>query len=370
MTKTKIKMDEKLKKVLRRICELQPHWSKENTPEMQERGTLINKELTRELKTRERSLASKMGLYGSDFGVGSSDGMGSKTEAPWARFHSERMSPRASDGYYAVIHFKRDGSGLYLTLGCGSTSWVKGSLVTLKEELLKQKTEIARKIVVSEHGDLGSFIDQITLGVKNKLPKAFEQATVLSKFIGYEDINETNFEPLLEQLAIYLKSVYEGQSVGFDLTQADQQLIEIERTIKSRKIVRGSQGFGLTAKEKKAVEICAMKVTEKWLKAHGYRTEDTSATKPYDLLATKDEQEIFVEVKGTTSTDPNAVLMTANEVNLHRENKGSSALAIVSSIKLHKGDEPRATEGLLDIQIGWDIDQWELTPTAYRVERT
>ena len=65
---------------------------------------------------------------------------------------SERMSPRASDGYYAVIR-QKDGSGLYLTLG-----WFhvlgEGFLVTLKEDLLKQKTEIARNIVVSEHIDL------------------------------------------------------------------------------------------------------------------------------------------------------------------------------------------------------------------------
>ena len=111
----------------------------------------------------------------------------------------------------------------------------------------------------------------------------------------------------------------------------------------------------------------AMKVTEEWLRSHGYKTKDTSASKPYDLLATKDGQEIFVEVKGTTSTDPNTVLMTLVSKSSQKE-QGSSALAIVSSIKLHKVGEPHATEGQLDIQIGWDIDQWELTPTAYRGE--
>ena len=60
----------------------------------------------------------------------------------------------------------------------------------------------------------------------------------------------------------------------------------------------------------------------------------------------------------------------SNEVNLHKEKKGETALAIVSSIKLTKGENPIASEGQLDMQIGWDIDQWERVPTAFRLERT
>ena len=44
--------------------------------------------------------------------------------------------------------------------------------------------------------------------------------------------------------------------------------------------------------------------------------------------------------------------MTANEVELHRKEKGHTALAIVSSIKLTKGEKPTATGGILDMQIG------------------
>ena len=50
--------------------------------------------------------------------------------------------------------------------------------------------------------------------------------------------------------------------------------------------------------------------------------------------------------------------------------KRETALAIVSSIKLTKGENPIASEGQLDMQIGWDIDQWERVPTAFRLERT
>lgn len=58
--------------------------------------------------------------------------------------------------------------------------------------------------------------------------------------------------------------------------------------------------------------------------------------KPFDILATNADAKIMVEVKGTTSEDPSSILMTANEVKLHNEKKGQTALAIVSAIKLPK----------------------------------
>lgn len=61
--------------------------------------------------------------------------------------------------------------------------------------------------------------------------------------------------------------------------------------------------------------------------------------------------------------------MTANEVNLHKERKGQTALAIVSSILLTKGAEPLADGDRQDMQVGWDIDEWKTVPTAYRLER-
>ena len=102
---------------------------------------------------------------------------------------------------------------------------------------------------------------------------------------------------------------------------------------------------------------------------NAYSTKDQSSTQPYDILAQKNGEKIFVEVKGTTSQDPSAILMTANEVDLHKQNKGKTALAIVSAITLVKGSEATAHGGNLDMKIGWDIEEWKLTPTAFRVEK-
>ena len=174
---------------------------------------------------------------------------------------------------------------------------------------------------------------------------------------------------MLSILAEYLATVYDAQSAGFDLKEADQNQIDIEKTINPKKGGISSQGFGLTAEEKKAVELHAMSITTDWLKNNGYKTTDTSANNPFDILAEKDQNEIFVEVKGTTSFDPNAIMMTSNEVELHYSKKGQTALAIVSSIKLKKGEIPEASGGSIEILIGWDIEEWSITPTAYRIER-
>ena len=359
-----------LNQTLKSICELQPHYSNKNTPEMQERGRLINRELTACLRSLSELLSKELGTYGDDFFVSSSDGIGSKTEAPWARFCSKRMSPSPRDGYYVVIHFKRDGSGIYLTLGCGSTAWRNGALVRLKPEQISKKTKAAVNALVSRYGKINTFTDEINLGAKNPLPKSFEQATAIAKFINYNQIDETDLEILLVELARYLKTVYDDvQATGADLSEADQAQIEIENVLKPKRARKGAQGFGLNSAEKRVVELRAMQIATEWLLSQGYETTDTSANESYDILAKRNGSSLFVEVKGTTSQDPLSILMTANEGALHQENKGQTALAIVSAIKLQKGTEPKASSGKLDMNIGWDIDDWVATPTAYRLEK-
>lgn len=359
-----------MKETLKKICNLQPHYSHKNTPEMKERGLLINSVLKSNLENLEEVLAPSLGNYGGDFSVSSSDGQGNKVEAPWVRFCSEKMSPNARNGYYVVIHFKKDGTGLYLTLGCGSSTLKNGSIVTLSKALLNTKTNVARNAIIKAHGNIEIFSDIIDLGGRTPLVKSFENATVISKFIPIHDIDTTDIEGLLFILGSYLHTVYDVvQSIGADLTEADQSQFEIEKLIRPQRASKGAQGFGLNAAEKRAVELRAMQVTNNWLVAHGYETKDTSSREPFDILATRSGCKLIVEVKGTTSQDPSSILMTANEVNLHKERKGQTALAIVSSILLTKGAEPLADGGRLDMQVGWDIDEWKAVPTAYRLER-
>lgn len=358
-----------MQEILKRICELQPSYSPNNTPEMQERGVLIRQKLRDAVASLSPGLAAQLGPYGVDFGVEASDGIGRKTEAPWVRFHSNVMSPSPQDGYYVVIHFKRDGSGVYLTLGCGSTIWNGRSLKRLKPAELREKTVLAKQAVMDVHGAVSAYEDQIDLGANAVLPRTFEQATSLARFIPISSLDNLDIEAHLNQLAVYLKTVYDAQSLGFDLSQADQAQEDIERVLSPKKGRKGSQGYGLSSVEKRAVELRAMDLAKAWLHDQGYSAKDTSKNKPYDFLAEKGNTKLFVEVKGTTSSDPSAVLMTANEVELHQARKGETALAIVSSIKLQKGTEPKASGGTLNMMVGWDIDTWSLSPTTYRVEK-
>ncbi len=85
-----------------------------------------------------------------------------------------------------------------------------------------------------------------------------------------------------------------------------------------------------------------MEVTHEYLSKLGYKLKDTSAKNPFDYLATKGEEAIKVEVKGTTSGLVDSIMMTSNEVNLHTNEAGTTALAIVSEIEfIERGENTK-----------------------------
>ena len=87
-------------------------------------------------------------------------------------------------------------------------------------------------------------------------------------------------------------------------------------------------------------------------------------------LAKRYQEAIKVEVKGTTSSNVDSVTMTHNEVNLHIQEKGKTALAIVSGIKLtNRGENPTCEGGILEFINGWDIEKWIQKPITYQVFR-
>ncbi len=62
--------------------------------------------------------------------------------------------------------------------------------------------------------------------------------------------------------------------------------------------------------------------------------------------------------------------MTSNEVDLHRSEKGHTALIIVSSIKLSRDCEvPTASGGQVEPHLRWDIDLWVSEPMAFKVAK-
>lgn len=360
-----------LKDILKKICELQTKYSSHNTPEMQERGQLIRNNLTSEIRNRIPLLKPAFDSIFDDLAVEGSDGIGRKTEAPWVRLYSKEMSPNAREGFYLVIHFAADGSGVFITVGCGSTIWRAGDLTPVSDEELKARTSWARKIIQNRWKSLDPFIDEIHIGAKAPLPKTFEKATAFAKKISVDKIDNSTLEKLILNAAERLGEIYIAQLEKRDISPGDQDAEEVAFIANPLKVKSGKQGIGLSFAERRAIEIHAMHCALKFLRKEGFICKDTSATESFDILATKDKESFKVEVKGTTSDICNSVLMTKNEVNLHRNEKGSTALVIVSQVRLSRdGSKISTSGGSLEALIGWDIDKWISEPIAFHVSRS
>lgn len=355
---------------LERICQLQPEYSAANTPAMQERGRLVRTDLKAEVERLGRRLASALGAFGDDLHVDASDGIGRKTELPWVRFCSRRMSPNPTEGFYCVTHFSTDGSAVHITVGCGSSRFHNGSSVPLPDHELDAQTAWARQVVIEEFGTLVPFNDPPDFGARRPLPISFQRATAISHRVAYADIRTTDFGRLFEEAAQRLRPIYAAQATGRNLTDADQRELEIEAALNPLSRPSGRQGYGLSAPARRAVERHAMEVAAEFLRNNGYAVRDTSATRPFDFEATLNGVLTKVEVKGTTSDRADGILMTANEVALHRNEKGSTALVIVSSIRLSEQNGAYACSGgNVEWLLGWDIDEWFHEATAFRVTR-
>jgi hypothetical protein len=139
----------------------------------------------------------------------------------------------------------------------------------------------------------------------------------------------------------------------------------IANSVESAINPRRKFGRRFTAEENAAIEERAVFVTRERFEEKGYETKDVGAYESYDVHATKDQEVVKVEVKGTT-TDGAAVVLTRNEVNLHRLEHPHNALAVVRNITLDRsGDRPVATGGELKLEIPWEINEDGLSPIAY-----
>jgi hypothetical protein len=360
-----------MKDTLAKICSLQTQYSSKNTPEMQERGHLIRTELAQELRNRIPTLQAAFDDVFDDLAVEGSDGIGRKTEAPWVRLFSRAMSPNPREGFYLVIHFAADGSAVFFTVGCGSTIWSGGDLRPVSDIELKRRTSWARSVIEHRWKTIAPYHDQIVLGANAPLPRTFEKATAIARRIPVERLGETDLEQLLFGAAERLGEIYLAQLDQRDISQGDQDADEIVAITRPLKPQRRRQGTGLTATDRKVVELRAMSLAIEHLTADGFQCQDTSSTESFDLLASKDGSTIKVEVKGTTSDICDSILMTKNEVDLHRREKGATGLVIVSKIHLDRANpaQPIATGGTVESIMRWDIDQWKSDPIAFQISR-
>ena len=174
--------------------------------------------------------------------------------------------------------------------------------------------------------------------------------------------------PLPKKAAQYILKL--GNLEIPDIQNFNEEIpISIEEAKKNKKPKKGGQGFGLSPKEKKAVELHAMDKVEKIWKKNGWKVEDVSMIKGgCDFKFSKDNEVVYCEVKGTT-TAGESIILTSREVEKMKERYPNSALYVVYGIRLDKSkDPPVATFGSVKKKYPWEIKDNKLKAKDYYYE--
>lgn len=166
-------------------------------------------------------------------------------------------------------------------------------------------------------------------------------------------------------LADRLKELWSDHLVGIGRS-ASPEVSDAIAAVESVSNPRRKFGRRFTAEENTAIEERAVLVTRKHFEDElGYKTEDVGAYESYDVRATKGQEVVKVEVKGTT-TDGAEIVLTRNEVKLHRADYPNNALAVVRNIALDRsGDQPVASGGELVLVMPGSINEGDLVPFAF-----
>jgi hypothetical protein len=353
------------------VLELQKLWSWKNTPEMQKRGVLIRKQIPQWMNSFESRLRRAIGAHARSFGIEGSDGVGRKAQVPWVRLYSKAHSESAQHGWYCVLLFHAQGAGFYLCLCHGSTEGAE--LKSRSPEQLQRFIRWAREKLAEQLNGIADLQLSIDLGAdKTDLGVSYAHGTVAAKW--YPAARLPAGEKLKEDICAFaecLAFLYDQSDLG-RLPEGEPPEVEISlRTIEavsrplSKRLAKG-QGFGLRPEERKVVELHAMKMAREHFVSEGYQVKDLSATESFDLRITQAAHSFQVEVKGTTGLSE-SIMLTANEVDLHRAAHPHNALFVVSEIQLNRRSKrPVASGGISRIFQPWEIDLSALVPAAFR----
>jgi Domain of unknown function (DUF3883) len=126
------------------------------------------------------------------------------------------------------------------------------------------------------------------------------------------------------------------------------------------------QGFLLDSTLRKALEGHAMDAAKRFFKSRGFRWEDHSKNKPYDLRCSRGKVVLHVEVKGT-QTDGREIILTPGEVEFGRSHKGRMALFVLHSIQVSEGDDGFVLSGgERHLILRWSVDPRALKPVSFK----
>lgn len=351
------------------VCTLQLEHSSENTPAMARRGDLIRNVIPAEMRTWPATSSAAVLPFKGRLNVQGRDGTGLKTFVPWVRIHSPELSPSAQKGWYVVYLFRQDGSGVSICISHGSTRFDGGDFKPRSQAEASALMEWARGMFSSEAGAIG--LEQgVDLKSSEKLSKAYESTTAFSKFYPVDDLpSEAKFmQDALNAVAL-LGQIYRALELGKEPDAEPPEISAVKAAIEGAARPTSAQsssgqGFGLTGPERKLVEDHAMAMAEAWLLAQGYTNiRDVHSSHSCDFMAMYEGTEHFIEVKGTTA-GLGKVLLTANEVELHRREHPHNVLIVVYDINLLE-TRSKADGGKMEVYEQWDIEGVQLKALSY-----
>jgi len=125
------------------------------------------------------------------------------------------------------------------------------------------------------------------------------------------------------------------------------------------------KGLGLSAAERKIIEMHAVTLAKEHFKMLGYsKIEDVGNYESFDLKVQKETETLYVEVKGTT-TNGDSIVLTRNEVDLHLRVFPNNALFLVTQIQINQGDDLQASGGVIKVLSPWKIVEENLSVIAF-----
>ncbi|MFF4040671.1 MrcB family domain-containing protein [Streptomyces sp. NPDC001816] len=365
-------MDDLLGKVL----ELQPSWTAANTEKMQERGVIVRQLLPDLLRADGDRLSTALGISLDDLGVEGRDGTGLKSEIPWVRVFGREESPSSTIGWYVVYLFSASGRRVYLSLNQGTTIWTGGVFKPRRLEDLRARVDWALPQLAEATTERPDLCGTIELDARTPLGRGYEPGNVLA--IGYERDQMPPQETLLEDLrfmAGLLGTLYKAERLAPyvpgdptpEVVEAEQSAAKTagRRTRSGSRPGRSGQGFLLTSGERRAIERHSVRMTAEHFEAQGWKVKDVGDKESFDLLLTRGERRLHVEVKGTTSAGLE-VILTRAEVEKQRKYYPDNALVVVHSIELDRtGEEPATSGGVLHCTSPWVVEDADLTVISY-----
>ena len=351
---------------------------------MQRRGVLIRKEIASSLNENFDRFKSNYETAIEDLWVQGKDGEGNKAEIPWVRLGSKEQSPSAMKGWYVVFLFAATGSNCYLSLGHSSMiyegdSTEKRYQKPLPPELANEMMRWGREKLQLNEIKVPRLKFKMELEAKGILAEAYNRTSLCGFEYSRQNIPNdeqiiSDVEFLLEMLSrIYRLQETDATIPGSESPEHQEAVAAIAQAAGRDLTGPRRQGRSrLPQAHKKVIEERAVEVAMKYLKEKGFTNiSDVGKTHSYDIAAKQNGVDFYIEVKGTMSLGEKVVL-TKNEVLLHREEHPNNALIVVSEIDLDRTEPPSATGGKILFISPWKIEDSDLEALGYdyRIQRS